>query len=58
MDYTDKKMGVNNLNKDLPHRKKEELEDIPQRIGWLTWQDFKDVNSNCSPFDIDYNTFC
>ena len=58
MDYTDKKMGVNNLNKDLPHREKEELEDIPQRIGWLTWQDFKDVNSNCSPFDIDYNTFC
>jgi len=56
-DYQDKKMGVINLNKDLPHREKEELKDIPQRIGWLTWEDFKDVNNNCSPFDIDYNTF-
>jgi len=57
-DYTDEKMGAANLNKDLPHREKKELKDIPQRIGWLTWQDFQDVNSNCSPFDIDYNTFC
>lgn len=56
-DYKDKRMGVTNLNKDLPHREKEELKNIPQRIGWLTWEDFKDINSNCPPFDIDYNTF-
>lgn len=56
-DYTDRVRGVDFLHKDLPHREREELEDVPSRIGWLTWQDFNDVNSLCSPWDIDNKTY-
>ena len=56
-DYTDPNRGVEFLHEDLPHRTKEELKDVPDRIGWLTWEDFKQVNSKCSPWDIDYATY-
>jgi len=52
-DYQDKNKGVDALIQDLPHRKKEELQDIPSRLGWLTWEDFKEANNKCSPWPID-----
>jgi len=35
------------LGRDLPHRTGCDLESISRRLGWLTWEDFKDVNQNC-----------
>lgn len=35
------------LGRDLPHRTGCDLESISRRLGWLTWDDFKDVNQNC-----------
>lgn len=51
-EYQDKNKGVDALIKDLPHRKEEDLQDIPSRIGWLTWEDFKEVNKKCSPWSL------
>lgn len=56
-DYKDPEKGVDYLKEDLPHRTEEVLKNIPSRIGWLTWKDFKDVNNQCSPWDIDYDTY-
>jgi len=52
-EYQDRNKGVDALKRDLPHRTKEELKNIPSRIGWLTWEDFKEVNNNCSPWSLD-----
>ena len=57
MEYRDPEKGVECLKKDLPHRAEEVLKNIPSRIGWLTWEDFKDVNSQCPPWNIDYDTY-
>jgi len=51
-EYQDKNKGKDALLKDLPHRKEEDLQDIPSRIGWLTWEDFKEVNNKCSPWSL------
>jgi len=56
-EYMDPEKGVECLKKDLPHRTEEALKNIPSRIGWLTWEDFKEVNNQCSPWDIDYDTY-
>lgn len=46
-EYRDKQLGLSALQKDLPHRTEKELINIPNRIGWLTWDDFMHVNKNC-----------
>lgn len=35
------------LGTDLPHRENYDWKDISRRLGWLTWQDFKDANKDC-----------
>ena len=37
----------NSLRHDLSHRTNIQWETISERLGWLTWEDFKDVNSDC-----------
>lgn len=32
---------------DLPNREKCDWRNITSRLGWLTWEDFKNVNNNC-----------
>ena len=56
-EYQDKNKGKDALLKDLPHRKEEDLQDIPSRIGWLTWEDFKEVNKKCSPWSLDEENY-
>lgn len=56
-EYQDKNKGEDALKKDLPHRTKEELRNIPSRIGWLTWEDFKEVNKKCSPWSLDEENY-
>jgi len=56
-EYQDKNKGVDALERDLLSRTKEELEKIPSRIGWLTWEDFKEVNKECSPWSLNKNSF-
>ena len=51
-EYKDKNKGVDALKRDLPNRTKEKLQNIPSRIGWLTWEDFKEVNNKCSPWSL------
>lgn len=56
-EYQDKNKGVDALKRDLPHRTKEELRNIPSRIGWLTWEDFKEVNKKCSPWSLEKENY-
>lgn len=56
-EYQDKNKGEDALKKDLPHRTKEELRNIPSRIGWLTWEDFKEVNKKCSPWSLEKENY-
>jgi len=56
-EYKDKNKGVDALKRDLPHREIEKLKDIPSRIGWLTWEDFKEVNNKCSPWSLDEGSY-
>ena len=56
-EYQDKNKGVDALKRDLPHRTKEELQNIPSRIGWLTWEDFKEVNNKCSPWSLEKENY-
>ena len=56
-EYQDKNKGEDALLKDLPHRTKEELRNIPSRIGWLTWEDFKEVNKKCSPWSLEKENY-
>ncbi len=56
-EYQDKNKGKDALLKDLPHREEEDLQDIPSRIGWLTWEDFKEVNKKCSPWSLEKENY-
>ena len=56
-EYQDKNKGEDALKRDLPHRAKEELRNIPSRIGWLTWEDFKEVNKKCSPWSLEKENY-
>jgi len=56
-EYQDKNKGVDALKRDLPHRAKEKLRNIPSRIGWLTWEDFKEVNKKCSPWSLEKENY-
>ena len=35
------------LERDLPHRTGCDWKNLSRRLGWLTWEDFKEVNSYC-----------
>jgi hypothetical protein len=35
------------LARDLPHRRDCDWESLSRRLGWLTWEDFREVNENC-----------
>jgi hypothetical protein len=43
----DYKNDPKSLQKDLPHRNGVNWTAISRRIGWLTWEDFRQVNSDC-----------
>ena len=45
--FHDYKNKPNSLSKDLPHRENYDWHKISDRLGWLTWEDFKNVNKNC-----------
>ena len=44
-DYT--KRPEETLRKDLQHRLDLDVKALSKRLGWLTWEDFKEVNSDC-----------
>jgi len=35
------------IKRDLPHRDDIDFENIPKRIGWITWEKLKEINSDC-----------
>jgi hypothetical protein len=41
------KNNPESLGQDLPHRIDCDWTTISKRLGWLTWEDFKDVNQDC-----------
>ncbi len=41
------KSDPSSLAQDLPHRTDCDWKAISKRIGWLTWEDFRDVNKDC-----------
>jgi len=41
------KTNPKSLSDDLPHRKNCDWQNISSRLGWLTWEDFKNVNKDC-----------
>jgi hypothetical protein len=47
--YWEYKNNYDSIGKDLPHRKLDSLtcEKISKRIGWITWEQLRDINSNC-----------
>ena len=45
--FNEYKTRPESLSDDLPHRKNYDWQSISSRLGWLTWEDFKDVNKNC-----------
>jgi hypothetical protein len=50
------KSSPNSLFKDLPHRKDiDNWMEIANRIGWLSWKEFKEVNQNCCLWLDDLN---
>ncbi|MCF7939847.1 MAG: hypothetical protein K9L68_14740 [Spirochaetales bacterium] len=40
------------LKRDLPHRKNTEWNTLQKRIGWITFEDFQEVNSEACPWLI------
>lgn len=47
--YNEYKNSISSIQADLLHRNLdiEQAKDISNRIGWITWEDFKHTNSNC-----------
>lgn len=41
------KTKPDSISIDLPHRKNYDWKSISDRLGWLTWKDFRNVNKNC-----------
>lgn len=45
--FNEYKNKPGSLAQDLPHRKDCNWQNISERMGWLTWEDFKNVNKDC-----------
>ncbi len=45
--FTDYKKNPDSIAADLPHRTNQDWSKISQRLGWLTWEDFRRVNRDC-----------
>lgn len=45
--FNEYKSTPGSFGKELPHRSDMNLEGISKRMGWLTWEDFHEVNENC-----------
>jgi len=47
--YEEYKKDISSIQRDLPHRNlsSKDLLDISKRIGWVTWEDFKEINNEC-----------
>lgn len=47
--FNDYKNRPETISKDMRHRKltKDDCIDLSKRIGWTTWEDLKQINSNC-----------
>jgi len=45
--FDEYKTEPGSLRYDLPHRKECDWENISKKLGWLTWEDFREVNKNC-----------
>ncbi len=45
--FNEYKKDPTSLGRDLPHRTDRNWKEISQRLGWLTWEDFKEVNQDC-----------
>lgn len=41
------KTNLKSLQRDLQHRKDCDWDNLSKRLGWLTWEDFSEVNKNC-----------
>jgi len=44
--FNDYKDNPESLGQDLPHRTDYDWRDISKRLGWLTWEDFKEINKD------------
>jgi hypothetical protein len=45
--FNEYKNNPGSLAQDLPHRSNCDWAGQSKRLGWLTWEDFREVNSNC-----------
>jgi len=45
--FNEYKNNPSSLAQDLPHRKDCDWQKISKRLGWLSWEDFKNVNKDC-----------
>ncbi len=45
--FNEYKSDPSSLGLDLPHRTDCDWKDLSKRLGWLTWEDFRDVNKDC-----------
>jgi hypothetical protein len=45
--FNDYKTDPISISRDLAHRTKEDWKAVSKRLGWLTWEDFRDVSPNC-----------
>jgi len=45
--FNEYKNNPSSLAQDLPHRKDCDWQNISKRLGWLNWEDFRNVNKDC-----------
>jgi hypothetical protein len=45
--FNEYKNSPESLGQDLPHRADRDWTELSKRLGWLTWEDFRDVNPAC-----------
>ncbi len=48
--FNEYKTNARSLSADLPHRENCDWQNISGRLGWLTWEDLKNVNKDCCPW--------
>jgi len=45
--FNEYKNNPSSLARDLPHRKDCDWQNMSKRLGWLSWEDFRNVNKDC-----------